>query len=123
MWLRFEGAFSDRAIDRLDISDEDAGRRERCKADGSFIVTNVRSWESVEVNERMKMRKSHKKLNIGAETIRRLAIVELSAAVGGGFSRRPDITCEPPTISCPTMAGCGSGGSANTCEACTLTAF
>lgn len=24
MWLRFEGAFGDRAIDRLDISDEDA---------------------------------------------------------------------------------------------------
>lgn len=24
MWLRFEGAFADRAIDRLDVSDEDA---------------------------------------------------------------------------------------------------
>ena len=24
MWLRFEGAFGDRAIDRLDVSDEDA---------------------------------------------------------------------------------------------------
>jgi hypothetical protein len=71
------------------------------------------------------MKGTAKKLQVRVETIRALALADLTAAVGGRtFSVRPDITCEPPTISspCPTD-GCGSGGSANTCDTCTLTAF
>ncbi len=64
------------------------------------------------------------KLKLERETVRMLSFVQLAGIAGGRtFSARPDITCEPPTIDCPTLVGCGSGGSANTCDACSLTSF
>ncbi len=64
-------------------------------------------------------------LSISRETLRVLSSVNLIGVAGGRtFSARPDIGCEPPTITCNTMCGgCGSGGSANTCDACSLTSF